>query len=355
MSRNLRPILFKSDFIFIRKENKQMNTATQLDPVSKLTKDLREASRILSRDEARYLVDSYYQMQNDRIRAAAQVRQMSKTNEPCEVLGWLFQQTETLEKQIAKALTGYAETDFVGSWAMSVCGIGGVLSAGLLAHIDIEKAPTVGHIWNFAGLNPEMKWGKGEKRPWNAKLKVVCWKIGQSFIKVSGREADFYGKRLLERRDFETVKNEQGDYAAQAARQLTEKKYNRTEDVYKYLSGQFDPEVNRKLKEIELKPMTHDQLQNYLSDEKNLDKLLERADGEQAFDFLDRKVREFNGVAMLSPGQILLRACRHSVKLFLSHWHEVAYRARFNKMPPKPFAIEHLGHAHYIPVPNNPF
>ena len=37
-------------------------------------------------------------------------------------------------------------------------GIGPVIAAGLLANIDIKQAPTVGHIWRFAGLDPTNKW-----------------------------------------------------------------------------------------------------------------------------------------------------------------------------------------------------
>lgn len=56
----------------------------------------------------------------------------------------------------------------------SIHGIGPVISAGLLAHIDIHRAVTVGHIWRFAGLDPSVKWLKKTKRPWNAGLKVLC-------------------------------------------------------------------------------------------------------------------------------------------------------------------------------------
>ena len=43
--------------------------ADDLDPITRLTRDLRAAARTLSEDEARFLVDAYYAMQRDRIRA----------------------------------------------------------------------------------------------------------------------------------------------------------------------------------------------------------------------------------------------------------------------------------------------
>lgn len=53
-----------------------------LDPIKKLTKDIKQASITLSKDEARFLVDSYYQMQDNRIRSSGQIRSMDKTGEP---------------------------------------------------------------------------------------------------------------------------------------------------------------------------------------------------------------------------------------------------------------------------------
>ena len=51
-----------------------------LEPMNKLTKDLRAATKFLSQEEARYLVDLYYQMQEDRKRTGNQVR--SQEGEP---------------------------------------------------------------------------------------------------------------------------------------------------------------------------------------------------------------------------------------------------------------------------------
>jgi len=55
---------------------------------------------------------------------------------------------------------------------------------------------------------------------------------------------------------------------------------------------------------------------------------------------------------ILPPAHIHARAKRPIVKLFLSHWHKVAYQVHYGEKPPSPYAIEHLGHVHEIPVPN---
>src|SRR5271167_4971847 len=140
--------------------------------IEKLSKDLKKAAATLNKQEARFLVDSFYQMQDSRIRTAGQMREMAESNEPHIVLSWFNAQAEALESEVQKALDVYSNSFILGRWARSQYGIGPVITAGLLAHIDIEKAQTAGAIWKFAGLDPTTTWGKGEKRPWNADLKV---------------------------------------------------------------------------------------------------------------------------------------------------------------------------------------
>ena len=264
-----------------------------IDPIQRLNKDLKNAAKILTPGEVRYLVDSYYTIQEYRKAAGSQVRACNESGEPGTLIEWFFSQHDTLENDIKKALDIYTSHHPIGVWTKSIVGIGPVISAGLLAHIDITKAPTVGHIWNFAGLNPEQKWEKKQKRPWNARLKVLCWKIGESFVKVSNNPNDMYGKLYKARKEQEQRKNEAGEFAAQAAAILQSKKIGKDTEAFKHYS-----------------------------------------------------------VGQLPPAHIHARACRYAVKIFLAHLHEVWYRWHFGEMPPKPYVIEHKGHAHKIEPPN---
>lgn len=268
----------------------RVDASSNMHPIQKLTKDLKVAATKLSDDEARFLVDYYYICQEDRKRSTNQVRALDESNEPNAVLGWLAEQSESLEGQIKKALDVYTEAHVMGAWMRQIVGIGPVISAGLLAHIDINKAPTVGHIWRYAGLDPTSKWEKGEKRPWNAGLKTLCWKAGQSFMKFSGRADCYYGKIYKERKAYEIARNERGDNKDLATSLLS--KYNKSTEAYKHLS---------------------------------------------------------NGV--LPPAQIDARARRYAVKLFLSHLHGAWYEVHFGTKPPLPYPIAHMGHAHFIPAP----
>lgn len=256
--------------------------------VERLSRDLRTASLTLSDEEARFLVDASYIIQEDRKRSGNQVRSMG--TEPHATLSWFFENNQILEGQLKTALDRYSDSKKIGRWMKAQYGIGPVLSAGLLAHIDIEKAVTVGDIWRFAGLDPTIKWEKGQKRPFNAGLKTLCWKIGQSFMKFHKEDACFYGKLYKQRKDFEEARNNRGDNAAKAAELLP--KFNKSTEAYGHLAS-----------------------------------------------------------GKLPPAQIDARARRWAVKIFLSHVHEKWHELELGVKPAKPFAIEHLGHAHYIPPP----
>jgi hypothetical protein len=270
----------------------------ELEPLKALTRDLKTASKTLGNSEARFLVDSYYALQEFRISSANQVRQLATKEdgtepEPHQTLAFFNEQFGILEEQIKKALDAYSNAHVAGVWARSNLGIGPVIAAGLLAYIDIDKTPSVSSLWSFAGLNPTQKWEKGEKRPWNAGLRVLQWKIGESFVKVSGNENAFYGRLYAEKKISEVAKNENKAFADQAARVLSEKKIGKTTDAYKAYSQ-----------------------------------------------------------GLLPPAHVHARAKRYAVKLFLSHYWQVAYEAKHGSRAPRAYAFAHLEHVHEIPPPN---
>src|SRR5438309_172619 len=128
-----------------------------------LRKDLAAADK-LGLAQVRYLVDSYYTVQDWRKAANSQTTALGKAEEPNDLVAWVGTDSGILEENIKRILASWAEAQPICQWAMSICGIGPVISSGLAAHIDITRAPTVGHIWRFAGLDPTSKWEKGQKR-----------------------------------------------------------------------------------------------------------------------------------------------------------------------------------------------
>ena len=266
-----------------------------LNELESLTDTIRSQAALMGAQEVRYLVDTYYQMQDRRKASANQERSLIEADEPVALTDFFVALDEFSEKKAKQMLQAYAEGKPQAAWAMSIRGIGPVIAAGLAAHIDITMAPTVGHVWRFAGHDPTVEWEKKQKRPWNAKLKVLTWKIGESFVKVKAHPEDVYGKVYDERKLLEIERNEAGQFAEQAKAKLERYKIGKETDAYACYS-----------------------------------------------------------VGKLPPAHIHSRAKRYAVKLFLAHYHHVAYELHHGTPPPKPYVIEHMGHAHYLAPPNWP-
>ncbi len=254
-----------------------------------LRKDIKVKTKGITRDEARYLVNMYYQMQEYRKSLNLQHGSLIKEGKSGEVISIFGDAMEETESDIKVALTAYVANSKIGQWMTSIVGIGPVIAAGFLAYIDIEKATTAGKIMRYAGLDPTSHWDKGEKRPWNADLKVLCWKLGESFVKVSNNENSFYGKLFKQRKEYEQAKNEAGDYADQAKTALATKKIGKETEAYKYYS-----------------------------------------------------------IGKLPPAHIHSRAKRYVVKMFISHMHHMWYELELGKQPPVPYVIAHMGHVDFI-------
>ncbi len=275
-----------------QQEDEDSEERETIETLKKLKIDLRSATATLSDKEARFLVDAYYIIQEDRKRSGNQVRSMGE--EPHQLLAWFFKQNKMLEGQLKTALERYSDSKPIGRWMKSLYGIGPVIAAGIMAHIDIKEAPTVGHIWRFAGLDPTSKWEKGCKRPWNADLKTLCWHIGQSFMKFSNAPDCFYGPIYKERKAFEEKRNLEGWNKERALERKD--RYNKTTDAYKaYVKGIFP------------------------------------------------------------PAHIDAMARRAVVKLFLAHVQQVWWEMDTGEKPVKPYILtKEGGHAHEIRPPNWP-
>jgi hypothetical protein len=265
----------------------------------RLSADLKKGARELTTGQARYVVDSYYQVQQFRMEAKNQVRAAESTGEPVAFLNWMSSLTKKLEGTIKSALDEYTNTLPYGRWAKSITGIGPVLSAGLAAHltpgIASGQTTTAGKVWRFAGLDPTVTWNRHERRPWNAALKTLCWKIGESFVKVQNHEEDIYGKIYASRKELEKARNAAGQFREQAERILATKNFRK-----------------------------------------------------------DTIARAAYETGRLPDAHIHARAKRYAVKLFLAHYFEVAWESLQHTPPPKPYVIQHLGHVDYMRPPKWP-
>jgi hypothetical protein len=269
-----------------------------LGEITRLDKDLKKLIRTLNRDEVRCIVNYYYNVQENRMRSSKQINAASKAGTPHDLMVYLNAQTQVLENQIAKAMDEWTEGHPVAKALKdNVYGIGPIISAGLVAHFDIHRAATAGAFWRYAGLDPTSVWSKGEKRPWNAALKTLCWKVGQSFMKFSnatdkdtGAAKCFYGDLYRQKKAELVAKNQGGGFKGLADSVLKAKKFRDVATKAKYESG------------------------------------------------------------MLPDGHIDAMARRWAVKLFLSNLHELWCAAEGIPCP-RPYSMAIQGHAHYIMQP----
>lgn len=248
------------------------------ESLTKLNNDLRKKAKLLTPEQARFLVDNFYIQQDNRIRVNNQIRSME--GEPNELLQWISDNNHMYERHIQNALNQYVNNHDIGKWLIAQYGIGPILAAGLMAHIDISKCQTVAQIWSYAGYNPKQKWlgtakvdaiykenkdkpfdellgvlatARGSKAsnllnmverkvgsdasekekiktlvaisaqpPFNGELKKLCWKIGQSFVKQSGNEKAFYGQLYKQEKANLVQQNENGDFTQAAEDKLKE-------------------------------------------------------------------------------------------------------------------------------------
>jgi hypothetical protein len=246
----------------------------------------------------RYLVESYYDQQQFRISSAHRARMTEKgdpkINRPgtdAKLLHWLAERDQSTEKAIFAMLDQYTqqETTGMGMWAQQFVGVGPIISAGLLATINMDIATTPSKVWRFFGLDPTVKWEKGKKRPWSHLAKQLYFKLGDSFVKFHNRDDCVFGKLYEQRKAVEVQRNENGMNAETARATLAAKNFK-------------------------------------------------------------KEVRVIYEGGKLPDGRIELRARRWAVKIFLREWWCEAYRRKFKKEPPPPYPIEKLGHSTLIKV-----
>lgn len=267
------------------------------------TKNVVKKNPITSRAEASNLVKQYYDIQAFRMASGNRQGQLDKKgtatdkNISFKYASAGLKQTEVV---IKKWLEEYIKNEPIGQWMLSIKGIGPVLAAGLYSYIDITKCPTAGHIWSYAGWEGHNTGRKrGQKLDYNPDFRVLCWKIGDSFQKQSGKikenstdPTDMYCRIYQEKLRYYEDKNNAGGFAEFAAQILTEKNFTNQNTRAIYQSG--------KLPHIHMVNM----------------------------------------------------AKRYAAKFFISHLQSVWYEYEFKEPAPKPFVIAHLNHVDYITPPN---
>lgn len=277
--------------------NKSVELIEALRVSNKLKSEIRQIEN-MSREEIKMLIKLYYQMQDTRKALREQIRSIEDDESKkinVKVLDWCLDDFMIIEKGINDILKTVCEQSEVGRWLLQIVGIGPVLAAGCLAYFDIEGKEYASQFISYAGLNDNNrkflgrvgvekiandlgwkdkktitnddavefaaktqwkydylrcnaydaekdKWSKtkliaaASKIPYNADLKCLMWKIGKSFNWQCNKDASLYGRLFSERRVKETINNDKGLYADQAAEILATKNIGKGTEAYKAYS-----------------------------------------------------------------------------------------------------------------------
>lgn len=237
----------------------------------------------LAPEDIAHCVELYYDAQRLRIIHANKQRTEGKS----PLKDWFFLWLTMGEKVVYSKLKYWVEhcDNPECIWAYNQVGVGPVIASGLASMIDVNRLGRISALWLIAGQAPgKDRKVKGQKLTYNPRLKVLMFKLGECFVKVSGNEKAYYGKVYKQFKQIEIDKNESGKYAEAAAKELASKKFR---------------------------------------------------------DDTETKARLLEG--KLSDGHLHSRAKRKTVKMFLSHYWLVARQKRGLPIS-RPYVHEHLGH-----------
>lgn len=152
----------------------------------------------------RGLVEDYYDIQAMRIEVDGQIRahKQGMSEQDAEVVKEMVsKRLHNIEDDIKKYIGKTMKEDPMYKYLSGIKGIGPLLASGLISWIeDVEKFETISKLWMYSGLGVDEATGrarrrkKGEKINWNPRMKTLCWKIGESFIKTKGGYRELYEK-----------------------------------------------------------------------------------------------------------------------------------------------------------------
>lgn len=229
----------------------------------------------------------------DRIAHSNRIEQLIRDGKNIPAIhNFLLDTAKNTEAKLNKEIKAFVKSHPVGLWCLTNQGLGPIMTAKLLTTFDVSKE-TAGKWWAFAGLCPGQKKVKGQKTNYSPRAKTLCFLVSKSFVLTSNKQNAYYGEVYKMRKDYETNRNMLGHYKDQAL-QI----YNATKWTKESIT----------------------------------------------------KVSYKNG--LLPKAHIIARSARYTVKLFLSHLHQV-YREYADLPVPLPYVmgIPNSPHTRFIPPP----
>ena len=144
-----------------------------------------------------FLVDAQLKIQKLRVAVQTRRTHLKKQGRDDPETDDLIQKLVDLEKSVDKKVAELIEDHPAYPWFSKVKGVGKKNIAKVIGLIDINKAPHVSSLWQFAGYGKEkdgsiQKRREGQKISYCKTLRTVCWLLGGDLIKARGKYYDYY-------------------------------------------------------------------------------------------------------------------------------------------------------------------
>lgn len=172
------------------------------------------------------LVDATLAIEKVRVQAQVRISHLKRNKKKSPDTDELFQRISALEKWVDGKIADHLKSHPAYPWFSKIKGIGNENIAKVVGLIDIEKDDTISSLWSFAGYAPgKDKRQKGQKLPYCAPLRTMCYRTGTSLLRAKGK----YYERYLEYKEFYEKRAEHQGQAIVPASKLPKRDGKKTE------------------------------------------------------------------------------------------------------------------------------
>ena len=355
-------------------ENEELlddETELELTELDNFTKSVSKKFKTISdANQARFTIDSYYQMQDMRINCANKIRADLKgldnvspnpkeNQEKFDILYYQYKMYENAEANLKKILDAYSDSNYLSRWARQVTGIGPVLAASLPAYLQLkieDDGSTKMHAaswWNYCGLNDNnIPWlgREASKAIVNAAIEECGGELNEEAMAIICGKSHWRLDHFKNFKDCYKVDKKGNEKWSKenVIKACSVIPYNKELKVVCYKIGTSFHKLCNNDKSLYGR-LFKQRLQYELEKNERGEYADQATQILKSKNFSNKEVKETYQSGKLPLGHIYRRCERYVTKLFISHAYEAAYYNYYGELPPKPYALCFCdGHTDYI-------
>ncbi|MDD3122091.1 MAG: hypothetical protein PHC62_01085, partial [Candidatus Izemoplasmatales bacterium] len=180
-----------------------------LDMAKFKEKSLNPYSKEVSKDSIRFLVDTFYQIQEIRKAKENQLRSVVQgvDGDGFDASIFIMTSIRAMEADIKKIIEHYTDFIPVCKWLKSNIGVGPMIAAGLYARLDITKSKSAGSFLSYCGLNDNNTPWLGKKGAEKIVPEIMEMIANDHQLSIPKKDVDKLMKKFLA---YEKKKNSDG-------------------------------------------------------------------------------------------------------------------------------------------------